>query len=291
MLNITMRLVLACIFFLLTAPALAAMYRYIDVQDTLSLHVHPAVKSRVFQRARPGETLILSGRSGRGFLEVFVTYKGRQVRGYVLKTSLQRSRILLSTGKSFHEDKDHKWVFGALGAYSSDSQGARDLTTGPDTSYDIGDFAGQALYFGAYADWPFSTSYAIRLSLLLRQIRMEGDALLQDSPAAPSKFRVTQNFLSLAIGLKKSIFLPNLWWLAELEMAKGTSVTLDVLEGNAVDQSEVTPPFFIIGSLSLGYDIKVAKHWRVFPQARIGLAGTSPATVLMEGVLGVGYAY
>ena len=259
---------------------------YLKVNERLKAYSNPRISSKVLRKLQRGEEFLHTGRTGRGFIEI-LDEEGETL--YVRRKDMLNSKLVKKKPAGPHGSHHFGFDF----YFSNQSQGERELQTGTDTIYDVSEFSGSTFFFGGYYSLPLSKIWTGRISLKMRQTKMEGEATLQGSMSGnKSVFELTQNFISLGGAISRSFIYPNMYMIGEVEFAKGTDVELVVTSGTPVNTSDVETPFFVIFTGGLGYHYEVSKKLLFSPEFRLGAVSTAdPFILLMELRAGLGYRF
>lgn len=211
-----------------------------------------------------------------GYKKVRVRLRRGEKVGYV-QTSLQRSWAL-TPAKQF-EGRPYTFYFSLVEAFYR--QGERDLQTNPMTIYTISDFTGMSTFFELGIDYKLEDPWEIRVGLAARKMDLEGEAVADDA-VTKNRFLLKESFLGLNVGAK---YNPREWkrWgaIAGLEVSRGTSVDLVVLEGPPVDEGDIEMPVFSILYGGLTYQKQLNKHLVVEPALQLGSVVTADPVILM----------
>jgi hypothetical protein len=186
---------------------------------------------------------------------------------------------------------------GVSGIFSSAKQGARVLETSDDSKYDITEFNGTSTFFRIFADLPIEDDWAGRISLVLREAFMKGNAQLSGAPTV-YQFELEQKFIGVE-GLLKRYLGGDKWWLGgSLEASKGTAVSLKTTTAPPINDNGLEKPFFTILSFNTGYDFRVfgkdrnGKGFYLTPELRLGgVVTTDPITYLTEFIVNGAWAF
>lgn len=274
------------LIFVFLSVQMASAEVVLRVSEKLRARAKPRVKSRVVRILQPGDELVHTGRRGRGFIELEDEI-GRRL--YVRRRDMLKSRLV----KARDPSKAPRRNFGLNLTFSSQSQSGRELQTGTDTTYDVGDFTGSSFFFGFHLDWPLVNQWVGRLGLGMREVSMEGDATLQDSMSgSTSGFLLEQSFVSFSATMLRRFESSKYYILGEVEFAQGSDVNLEVVSGTPVDTSDVETPFYVVFSAGLGRHFNVGEKFILSPEIRLGVVSTADPFILL-GELRVhgGYAF
>lgn len=236
---------------------------YLEVRETLPIYLAPKPSAKSVGAVKPGQTLKHTGRRSTTYIEVLLPTNERV---FIRRADMVKSKIVTSGSL---QRKKPRMSWGGFVALSYYSQADREIQTATDTYYDATKFIGTGPLFGGYFESIIDAKWSAVVSLSRRQLHLEGEAVLRGSIAGgASEFRLTQEFISLGIGLKRYLN-DRLWLSGYFELAKGTAVELEVLSGTQVDSSAIEKPFFTVGSGGIGYDYNF-KSYRLQPFFRVG---------------------
>lgn len=257
------------------------------VRDNTEVYEHPKADSEVIHYLNTGDTVLVGGVASKKFRIIKFKLGQSIQQGYVLSQQIAGWDTVVNAVSS----RKRVSAFVSLhGSYQR--QGERALQTSADSTYSVSEFSGFSQFLAAGVDFPYGEEWAIRLGLIVRNSYMEGKAK-PDNTSTQYQFSLDQDFIGASAGLR---FRPKAWgplsFMAGAEFSKGTRVELKVLDGPAVDSSEVKLPYFMIFSGAVLYDFKLSQNLGFEPGLNIGVVATAdPVIVLAEGLVSVKYFF
>lgn len=269
----------------------AKIIRY-KAHNEIPVYSEPELNRKPVYNLSLGDEFQLSTKMKNGFWVIQYKLNGRPIRGYVLKVDLEGHEVLNAsqTDEEARSNKERLSSFYVSAVKSYYTQNKRTLQTNEDSIYDLAEFSGTSVFVAMGRDFLLNENYAIRAGLVLRNMYLEGDVTQEGSPTI-SKFAHEQKFYGLQLGLKYNHSTwQRLALLVEFEFDRSYSQKLKVLEGPAVDDSQLKNVTHVAAAGSILYEWVFAKKWSIEPSLRYGIVLSAPAFInLTEGLLTLHY--
>lgn len=258
---------------------------HLEVQEDVTVYSRPDIESKVVAQLHYGDMVRIFTKDLKGFRKVVLVVDGRRRVGFVRRIDLKHSRVRTK----FPLVTRYTLGVGLVGSYLR--QGDREIETGGGT-YKASVFDGFQQYFEVYYEWPLKTNWQGRLFFNYRRASLEGDAELSGGSTS-TEFEFQEEFFGVGLLAKKYFeSRKQVWAGASIEYAKGSEVTVTVLNGTPLNDDEAEPPIFLIFSGHIGYDWPLTDHFYFVTEARVGsVVTTDPFTLMTELHLSGVYAF
>lgn len=230
-----------------------------------------------------GDTIPISKKVYGRWRKVIVDVDGKKKVGWVPTKDIRGARIIDSKIREIKkEEKDgipnyrSRNGFGIIGnlSYVYQSKGDLSFVTGGsaipiDLSYSS--LSGANVFVSLFGDFNLSDTMALRGYFAIRNMKRSGSATTQ---GGNGNFTLTHNLMAIGTtlkfyGSKKAA----LWWGPGLELAKTTEISLkgSTNLGSNIYGEISKEPFFILTTISAGYDMNLSGRFFILPEVKFGL--------------------
>lgn len=263
------------------------------VRDSVPVYSEPNKNSSVMVTLERGDKVPISPREYGRFRKVLVEVGGKKRPGYVLKSTLEGSRIRSRQGSA--EKDAPKLYHRRLGAglmvvpISYASQGAWKFDSGDGAMTEISQMKGYSNYFGVSLDFPMDSAFVLRAELVFRSINQTGTT----KPLGGSSKAVQRKMSFFGAGATAKYYLDrsgDFWVGGGAELARANQISLVYADTEKVPVEESSFPTYFILKGAVGQDYQVFGDFYINPEARLCYAvNTSPAIWGIELVVNINY--
>lgn len=281
--------------------------QWVKVISLAPVHEAADENSRVMGRLRPGAQVQVVGEDAE-FVRIRIERQGREIFGFILAENLE---VKLTQEEEFDfevfsqpEDKKsarssrksapiyERIAVGVSFISSFKSQGSREIQTSPDTNYQVSNLSGGSMFFRAFVDMPLMTSWLGRVAISNRKISLSGDSELTNSVLGKAPLELDQSFLGGEFTLKR-YYGSEFWFGSGMELAQGVDFELKISNSQVVTGDDSEEAFIAAFYIAAGYDLPLASSGIFINfEGRAGfIINTDPIMTLVDGILGVSYAF